>query len=69
VIIAQISDMHIKAEGRLAYGRADTESYLARAVQHVMDIAPRPDTCSERATSSTRRGPRSTGGSAQCSRR
>jgi 3',5'-cyclic AMP phosphodiesterase CpdA len=43
VIIAQLSDTHIKPEGRLAYRRVDTAPYLARAVQHVMDMTPRPD--------------------------
>jgi Icc protein len=43
MIIAQISDMHVTPEGRLAYGRVDTAAYLARAVQHLLTLSPRPD--------------------------
>jgi Icc protein len=41
--IAQITDMHIRAEGVLAYGRVDTAPYLARAVEHLLRLRPRPD--------------------------
>lgn len=43
VLIAQITDMHIRPEGVLAYGRIDTAPYLARAVQHLLGLKPRPD--------------------------
>ena len=43
MIIAQISDMHIKPEGRLAYRRVDTTPFLVRAVQHLVMMEPRPD--------------------------
>jgi 3',5'-cyclic AMP phosphodiesterase CpdA len=43
VLIAQISDTHIKAEGALAYGRFDTAAFLARAVDHILHLDPRPD--------------------------
>jgi 3',5'-cyclic-AMP phosphodiesterase len=43
MIIAQISDMHVKPEGRLAYRHVDTAAYLARAVRHLLAIEPRPD--------------------------
>lgn len=43
MIVAQISDPHIKPEGRLAYRRVDTEAYLARAVRHLLALSPRPD--------------------------
>jgi 3',5'-cyclic-AMP phosphodiesterase len=43
VLIAQITDMHIRPEGVLAYGRVDTAPYLARAVQHLLGLKPRPD--------------------------
>lgn len=43
MLIAQISDMHIKAEGRLLYNRIETAGYLERAVAHVMALDPRPD--------------------------
>ena len=43
MLIAQISDMHIKAPGKLLYRRIDTAGYLERAVAHVMALDPRPD--------------------------
>jgi Icc protein len=43
MIIAQISDTHIKPPGRLAYQRVDTDRYLARAVAHLLALTPRPD--------------------------
>jgi 3',5'-cyclic-AMP phosphodiesterase len=43
VVIAQITDTHIRPEGVLAYGRVDTAPYLARAVQHLLGLTPRPD--------------------------
>src|SRR5258705_13906314 len=43
MLIAQISDMHVKAEGELLYGRIDTAGFLERAVAHVMTLDPRPD--------------------------
>ena len=36
MLIAQISDMHVKAEGELLYGRIDTAGFLERAVAHVV---------------------------------
>jgi 3',5'-cyclic AMP phosphodiesterase CpdA len=43
MLIAQISDTHIKPEGALAYGRIDTSAFLARAVDHILHLDPRPD--------------------------
>ncbi len=43
MLIAQITDTHIKPEGVLAYGRLDTAPYLARAVEHLLALRPRPD--------------------------
>jgi 3',5'-cyclic AMP phosphodiesterase CpdA len=43
VLIAQISDLHIKAPGRLAYGRVDTARALARCVAVLNEFKPRPD--------------------------
>jgi 3',5'-cyclic-AMP phosphodiesterase len=43
MVIAQITDTHIKPEGVLAYGRVDTAAYLARAVEHLLALRPRPD--------------------------
>src|SRR5260221_7229686 len=43
MLIAQISDMHVKVEGELLYGRIDTAGFLERAVAHVGALDPRPD--------------------------
>src|SRR5262249_43888751 len=43
MLIAQITDTHIKPHGALAYGRVDTAPYLARAVAHLLELRPRPD--------------------------
>lgn len=43
MLIAQITDMHIKAAGKLAYRRVDTAEALARCVAHVNGLDPRPD--------------------------
>jgi 3',5'-cyclic AMP phosphodiesterase CpdA len=43
MLIAQISDMHVKAPGALLYKRIDTAGYLERAVAHLMRLDPRPD--------------------------
>lgn len=43
MLIAQISDMHLKGPGELLYGRIDTTGFLARAVAHVNALDPRPD--------------------------
>jgi 3',5'-cyclic AMP phosphodiesterase CpdA len=43
MLIAQISDTHIAAEGELAYGRVDTAAYTARVVAHVQRLDPAPD--------------------------
>src|SRR4051812_18489497 len=42
-IIAQISDLHIKAPGELAYGKVDTARALARCVAELNALDPRPD--------------------------
>jgi Icc protein len=42
-IIAQISDLHIKAPGDLAYGRVDTAKALERCVAELNALDPRPD--------------------------
>jgi len=41
-IIAQISDMHIKAPGRLAYGKVDTALLLARALETLTALPQKP---------------------------
>ena len=43
MLIAQISDTHIKTPGRLAYRRVDTAAALAACVAHVMRQTVRPD--------------------------
>jgi 3',5'-cyclic AMP phosphodiesterase CpdA len=41
--IAQISDLHIKTPGRLAYGRVDTAKALEDCIAALNAFAPRPD--------------------------
>lgn len=43
MLIAQISDMHIKPPGELLYKRVDTAGFLERAVAHLRALDPRPD--------------------------
>jgi 3',5'-cyclic-AMP phosphodiesterase len=43
MIIAQISDMHIRAYGQLAYRRVDTAWFLARCVEQLLGMDPPPD--------------------------
>jgi Icc protein len=43
VHIAQISDLHIKPKGTLAYGRVDTAAALERCVAALNAFRPRPD--------------------------
>lgn len=43
MILCQISDTHIKAERRKAYGIVDTSAMLERCVQHVLTLPQRPD--------------------------
>jgi 3',5'-cyclic-AMP phosphodiesterase len=42
VLIAQISDLHIKRPGELAYGKVDTAAALRRCVTHLNAFRPRP---------------------------
>jgi 3',5'-cyclic-AMP phosphodiesterase len=43
VRIAQISDLHIKPPGSLAYGRVDTAKALERCVGALNEFTPKPD--------------------------
>ena len=43
MLIAQITDMHLKPPGELLYKRIDTAGFLERAVAHVNALDPRPD--------------------------
>jgi 3',5'-cyclic AMP phosphodiesterase CpdA len=43
ILIAQISDLHIKRPGELAYGRVDTAAALTRCVEALNRFVPQPD--------------------------
>lgn len=43
MLIAQLTDTHIKAPGKLAYGRVDTASMLAACVRQITTLDPQPD--------------------------
>jgi 3',5'-cyclic-AMP phosphodiesterase len=43
LLIAQISDLHIKAPGALAYGKVDTAAALSRCIAALNCFTPRPD--------------------------
>lgn len=43
MLLAQISDLHIKRPGALAYRRVDTAAYLRRCVERLNAFAPRLD--------------------------
>ncbi|WP_313396244.1 phosphodiesterase [Pantoea septica] len=42
-LIAQISDLHIKANGRLSYKKVDTRAALLRAIDTLNALRPQPD--------------------------
>lgn len=43
MLIAQISDLHIKLPGELAYGRADTAAALRNCVAEILALPQQPD--------------------------
>ena len=43
ILIAQISDLHIKSPGELAYGRVDTARALAHCITALNELTPKPD--------------------------
>jgi 3',5'-cyclic-AMP phosphodiesterase len=43
MIIAQITDLHVVAKGRLFYGTIPTNAQLVEAVAHINSLDPRPD--------------------------
>ena len=43
MIICQLTDMHIRAPGSLAYGRVDTNGYFAAAIAELKTLSPAPD--------------------------
>lgn len=43
MIIAQISDLHLRPPGQLAYGDIDTNAMARAAIEHVLRLDPLPD--------------------------
>ena len=43
MIIAQITDLHVQADGDLAYGVVDTTPLVERAIAHLNALNPHPD--------------------------
>ena len=43
MLIAQITDTHIKAPGQLSYRKVDTSMYLEQCIRHVNELVPQPD--------------------------
>lgn len=43
LMLAQITDLHLREPGRIAYGRLDTAPYLSAAIQALLELRPRPD--------------------------
>lgn len=43
MLIAQITDPHVRANGRLAYGVVDTTAAIARAIEALNNLDPLPD--------------------------
>ncbi|WP_029004745.1 phosphodiesterase [Azorhizobium doebereinerae] len=43
MLIAQLTDTHVRLPGRLAYGVVDTGAYLERAAARLRALSPRPD--------------------------
>ena len=43
MIIAQITDSHVVAQGHRYYDIVDTNAFLARAIAHLNALDPRPD--------------------------
>ncbi|HYC44940.1 MAG TPA: phosphodiesterase [Burkholderiales bacterium] len=42
-LLAQVSDLHVRAGGQLAYGRVDTTAMFRRCVERLLALAQRPD--------------------------
>ncbi len=42
-LLAQVSDMHIKAAGKLSYGVVDTTGMLRACIRHLMALKQKPD--------------------------
>ncbi len=43
MLIAQLTDTHIKPKGKLAYHRVDTAAYLRRTLSHLLGLPQQPD--------------------------
>jgi len=43
MLIAQISDLHVKLPGELAYGKLDSAANIVRCVRHIAGLDPKPD--------------------------
>src|SRR5258706_16460452 len=43
MLIAQMTDLHIKPPGKLAYGGVDTAAMLRAAIAHLTALRPAPD--------------------------
>src|SRR5258707_12424999 len=43
MIVCQISDMHVRAGGELAYGVVDTAAHLRRCIAHILALKQPPD--------------------------
>ncbi|MGF1700212.1 phosphodiesterase [Photobacterium makurazakiensis] len=43
MLIAQLTDLHIKESGKLAYRKVDTVASLKNAINHLNTLVPRPD--------------------------
>jgi len=43
MLVAQISDLHVKLPGELAYGKIDSAANIARCVRHIAGLDPRPE--------------------------
>ena len=41
--ILQISDIHLRGDGRLSFGAADTQQSFKQTMKHLMDMDPKPD--------------------------
>lgn len=43
MILCQLTDMHIRAPGSLAYGRVDTNQFFGEAIEQLAALSPAPD--------------------------
>ena len=43
MIVCQVSDMHLMAGGKLAYGVVDTAAHFRRCMAHIQALPQQPD--------------------------